>query len=433
MKLKDPKSVSSSLSIIKTHVDEHLKDNCSIYVGLIANQLRNICADGTSFTVSIIKLSSNKKPFIMCTYPDVDCLDSYKDRLIDALNNSDKNATNFIEVWNNIPKWHIEIDSRLITKGSSICVDNGSQFVAILCHELGHIINTHPSHLYFNYRVNRARLSMYEKMLSNKVSIAKLFLPMFVCVSGLRIVVNKPIAQINEMVADHDIPDEYKPHMIDYVERHILSNPDVRTDVIKTNEEFDNEQSAGVMFTSECIRLMSQRKSFLKAQLMAQYKLSPNGYFKDVCANVLKGISCVNPDTEKEDITKHYRLENKLSDDIKESIKESTYVLESKKVDDRDIILLRVNAENMTTASDKQYVLNVACDYLEILNKSREKKIATVKDKSDIARMNALTKSEDEKIKTINGIIDEAIGKKVHTYNDNHYGLYVKYPDGYEG
>ena len=108
-------------------------------------------------------------------------------------------------------------------------------------------------------------------------------------------------------------------------------------------------------------------------------------------------------------------------------------MLESKKVDDRDIILLRVNAENMTTASDKQYVLNVACDYLEILNKSREKKIATVKDKSDIARMNALTKSEDEKIKTINGIIDEAIGKKVHTYNDNHYGLYVKYPDGYEG
>lgn len=429
MKLKSKEVVSQALGIIRDHVDDHLQDKCSINPGLIGNQIKNIFADTVLFTVRIVHMENVTKPFIMCVYPDVTELERKSSSLVTALNNSKEDAREFVSIWSDIVKWNIEIDSRLLDKGDRICVDNGSQFVAILCHEIGHVLDTHPSHLYYNYRMNRAKLSFYEKMLSNKPTMAKLFLPMFVCIGGLRIIVNKPISQSKEIKADYLIPAEYKPYMVEYVDRHIIHNPKVSSDVIKTNEEFDAEQSTGVTFTAECIRLMTQRRNILKAQLLAQYRLSPNGYYKEICKTVIKAVSGMNPDTGKDDIVKEKRIESKVKDDMEASVKESV-LLEAANVDDRAIILLKVNADSITTTADKQFVINTVFDYLNILNKKREKILSKTKE-TDPKKLAALTKAEDDKIKMLNQILSDVMDKKVTEYE--HYGLFVKYPEGYEG
>lgn len=425
MRLKSEKEVLSHLAVIRDHIDEHLKDNCSINSGLIANQLMDICSDNTKFVVRVVKVDPRKRPFIMCVYPDVDELSERAEGFMHILNNK---PGDFENAWQSIRNWVIEIDSRVITKGNPICVDNGSQFVAILCHEIDHILYNHPIHLVYNYRMGMARINYLQRAMSDKNVMAKLFLPMFVSIEGLRIIVSKPIKQADEIRADLRVPNEYKPHMIEYTERHIIPND---FNLIQTNEEFDAEQSKAVTFSHECVRLMSQRKSILKMQLQAQYKLSPNGYFKDVCTKVLTSISGVNPATEKVDIVKDNRIQQKFDAALEGLEAQVEAALESRNVDDRDIIILQADADSVSTTADKTYIINTVCDYLDILNKRRDKILSKTKEK-DPKKLEALTRAEDQKIAQLNKILSDVMDKKVSYYGD-HYGLFVKYPEGYEG
>ena len=426
MRLKTEKEVLSHLAIIRDHIDEHLKDNCSINVGLIANQLMDMCSDNTKFVVRVVKVDSRKRPFIMCVYPDVDELSERAEGLVRILNTESEDK--FVTAWSSIRNWVIEIDSRIITKGNPICVDNGSQFVGILCHEVDHILYNHPIHLIYNYKMNRARLNYYQKALSDKAVMAKLFLPMFVCIDGLRIVVSKPIKQADEIRADLKVPNEYKPHLVEYTERHIIPN---EFNLVVTNEEFDAEQAKAVTFSHECVRLMTQRKSILTMQLQAQYKLSPNGYFKDVCKKVITSISGLNPDTEKEDIVKESRISAKVTEALDGLDSQVEVSLESRMIDDRDIIILQADADSISSTSDKTYVINTACDYMEVINKKRDKILSKTKER-DPKKLEALTRTEDQKLSQLSKIIDDVMSKKV-TYYGDHYGVFVKYPEGYEG
>ena len=425
MRLKSENEVLSHLSIIRDHIDEHLKDNCSINTGLIANQLMGMCTDNTKFVVRVTKVDPKKRPFIMCVYPDVDELSERAEGLLVAIN---KDYNGFLSAWQSIRNWVIEIDSRIITRGNPICVDNGSQFVAILCHEIDHILYTHPIHLVYNYKMNRAKINYLQKAMSEKAVMAKLFLPMFVCIEGLRIIVRKPISQADEIRADLKVPNEYKPYMVEYTERHIIPND---FNLIATYEEFDAEQAKAVTFSHECVRLMTQRKSILKIQLEAQYKLSPNGYFKDVCKKVLTSISGLNPDTGKTDPVKESRIYKKMDAALEGLEAQVEAALESRNIEDRDIIILQADADSISSSLDKTYVINTAFDYMDILNKRRNKILSKTKE-TDQKKLDALTKAEDQKIAQLNNIINDVMTKKV-TYYGDHYGVFVKYPEGYEG
>ena len=376
-----------------------------------------------SFNTQIIKVNSNK-PFIMCVYPSVEDLESRAPKLIQMLNQG--KVDEFVEAWNNIPNWNIEVDSRLFDLTSSIHLDNGEQYVAILCHELGHVMNTHPATLAFNYTKNKVTYSVYEKVFMDKPFISMLFLPMFVCVSGLRIVITKPSHDIDEIAADMRVPDEFKPHLCNYIQFHILNKPN--PGVIVTGEEFSTEQDRGIQFTRSCLSLMKKRRHIIKAQLATQYKVSESPYFKDICNKTSKVVSNVSLDSDKRDLTGDRYITESFNRVDEEVTKESIVYLEAMSVSERDITLLMVDIENMRTPEDKAHVLNVIFDYIEALEYKANKNAKKYKNVDNIP----VDATIDMKIKQLNELKKKVMDTPVSQYG-NQYGVFVRYPAGYEG
>lgn len=375
------------------------------------------------FETQIIKVKSHK-PFIMCVYPDVEDLENRSSVLIKALN--DGNLEAFMTTWNTIPNWTIEVDSRLFDPTSSIHLDNGGQYVAILCHELGHVMNTHPAMLSHNYRKNKVAYKMYEKVFLKKPFISLLFLPMFVCVSGLRIVIQKPSHDINEIAADMRVPDEYKSHLMDYIQFHILNRPN--SGVVVTGEEYSNEQDRGIEFTRSCISLMHKRRHVIKAQLATQYKVSDSPYFKKVCNTTSKVVSKIGIDTDKRDLTGDRYIEESFNRVHDEVVKECYSVLEAMSVSERDIVMIQVDIENMRTPEDKSYVLNTIFDFIESLEHRKSKAAKKYKDVDKIP----VDATLELRLKQLRELQKKAMDTPVSQYG-NHYGVFVRYPEGYEG
>ena len=166
-------------------------------------------------------------------------------------------------------------------------------------------------------------------------------------------------------------------------------------------------------------------------QLDAQYKLSPNGYFKDVCKKVLTSISGMNPDTGKTDPVKESRIYQRMDAALEGLDVKVESILESRNIEDRDIIILQADADSISSSMDKAYVINTAFDYMEVLNRRRNKILKKTKE-TDQKKLDALTKMENQKIAQLNKIVDDVMTKKV-TYYGDHYGVFIKYPEGYEG
>lgn len=385
--------------------------------------LGRITSGKMSFKTSIIRVKTSK-PFIMCVYPSVQDLEDYAPKLISCLNNG--NVTEFVDTWNSIPNWNIEVDSRLFDPMSSIHLDNGAQYVAILCHELGHVMNTHPAAMAMNYNKNKVTYSVYEKLFMDKPFISLLFLPMFVCISGFRIVIGKPSHDIDEISADMRVPDEYKPHLMDYIQFHILNQ--ANSGVVVTGEEFSTEQDQGIQFTRSCLSLMKKRRHIIKAQLATQHKVSDSPYYKEICSTTAKIVTKAKLDSDKRELTGDKYLVEAFERVDMEVTKEAYAILEGISVSERDIVLLQVDIENMRTPEDKSQVLNTIFDYIESLEHRKAKAAKKFKDVDKIP----VDATLELRMKQLRELQKKAMDTPVSQYG-NHYGVFVRYPEGYEG
>ena len=96
-------------------------------------------------------------------------------------------------------------------------------------------------------------------------------------------------------------------------------------------------------------------------------------------------------------------------------------------------MVVAADAQSIRSVEDKTYVINNIFDYMEALEKQRKKIISKMDSKNLQSKKSEATKDIDEKIKKLNDILTDVMNTKVDYYNNNHYGLFVKYPDGYEG
>lgn len=432
------------LDAIRDSVDDYLSsktNDVSKVLDTLKMAMPRVTRPAMTVTVDIIQPERNTA-FIMSIYPDIEELDRASGPIFDKLDQpfrapSDpmKNITmlennDIIRTWSSIKKWHIEIDKRILSKHDRLCVSNGSEFVALLCHELGHVHITNPISLIHNYRMTKAKLRGAEQIAMSKMpnNIKRFLLTAFVHTLSFRIVLLDNLNNsVTEIKADKFVPDQYRPFLVSYMEDHILNSPEQK-DIVVSATDFDKEQQTAIQFSRDTIELMRTRHGVLKTRILAQYKLTPSKYLKNLCqyiGNHSLGMKDINNPSES--IIYENAVMTRFNDSFDRMIMESKNTPKKSKVSDRDIMILMVEKDSITTPEDKMYVINTIYDFLDIITSEIEKKCEKHPSLNYEEEVN-----KDKRIRMLNDLRAEVMNIKV-TRDGAQYGLFVKYPDGYEG
>ena len=102
--------------------------------------------------------------------------------------------------------------------------------------------------------------------------------------------------------------------------------------------------------------------------------------------------------------------------------------MESINVSERNIVLLSVDIDNMKTPEDKAFIINTIYDYLDALEYQKAKRVKKFKDVDKIPADSTI----DMKIKQLRELEKKVMSTPVSRNGDS-YGVFIKYPEGYEG
>lgn len=420
------------LAIIRDEVDAYLKSpnfkknpEKSNIVPTLVKILPKI-AIGKSFTIVINK--SSRDPFIMSIYPDLQELDEKSKELTEIMNDPRSNNEEYVKTWCDIKNWVLEIDVRILLQDSPICVKNGGEFVALLCHEIGHVMVEDPLSLIYNYKKKRALYDKFDKLMTCKSKfVRRMMLPMFVNTLSFRIVCRKGNSLDKEIAADGYVPDEYRGHLLEYMNNCVLTTPNT-SGLVVHDTDYERDQETSVSFSKESISMMNSRRDVLQHQLNAQYNGCEGSEYKKSLMKLL-GKTLGNYDVEKckKDVVKESVFEKKYTSELVECMNSANALLEATKVSDRDLSILEIQCSDIKTTEDKIYLIHTIYDFIEAVTRENSSKLKKSKDpnikefiKNDsrLARLNACR---------------ELVMKTETTDVGDHYGLFVKYPKGYEG
>ena len=341
------------------------------------------------------------------------------------MNNPKTRNIDMVKEWADINQWYLEIDTRVLTKGNRLCVDDGSQFVALLCHEIGHVMNENPMRLFYNYKSKMLQFSTLEKlMLSNSKIVRAIMLPMYTHTLQFMIVVkDRNDARKCEMAADAYIPDMYKGALVSYMNDHILIDPDA-SKLVMDEDTFNKEQDVGIKLSKESIEMLKGRRDVLNNQIQNQYNDQNNGLFhKKLMKFIGRNLTGYNPDEEKYITGLKTTMENAYNREYAAmESKAMSIITENAKVTSRELDVLAVQAENVKTPEDKMYIIHKIYDYIEAIDTENAKKV-----KKGIPK-----ELKDNRLDRLNAIRTAVLAMNVSDVGDK-YGVFVKYPAGYEG
>lgn len=378
-----------------------------------------------------VSIEDSRDPYIMSIRPDIEELGMRANDLFAILNDPKRPTNEYLSKWAEIKTWEISIDPRILAKGTRLCVENGRQFVAIFCHELGHVFNEDPICLVINYRKNMLRVSQYEKMmLSRSTIIRKLAMPMFIANEAFRIIVEKPTKDSMEIAADAYVPPELKGELLAYIEYHLLATPH-HSSLILTKEENNANQDTAIQYAKATVDLMEKRRDVLRRQIKTQYETDQNDdYVRRLMKTLGEAIGQYDPGSENVDLlAENAKIELFLNE--ASMVLESISVMESIHVTDRKISILEMDIDAIQNNDDKLWCLQTCYDYIEAIADEKEEVIKKAGKHSTLTTDGLL--DADPRYARLKTCRDKIMAKDIRRSQPPRHTLFVQYPIGYEG
>lgn len=380
------------------------------------------------FTVTF---GNSRDPYIMTIRPDIEELSTKANELFAVLNDPNRHSNEYLERWAEIKTWELSIDPRILTKGTRLCVDNGRQFAAILCHELGHVFNEDPLSLVTNYRMAMLRASKFEKMmLSRSVIVRKLAMPMFIASESFRVIVEKPEKDKLEMAADAYCPPELRGELLYYIDNHMLISP-AATQMVQTREEYNANQNTAISYARGTIDLMQKRRNVLRNQIKVQFDSDKNDLYTRKLMSVLgKSLGQYDPSTDKIDLVAESHNLHVFEGEMR-AVTEAINVMETINVTDRKIAMLTVDVDNIKTTDDKLYCLQTVYDYLDAIQEDKNRVVKRSGKHANVTADDLL--SLDPRYAKLQNLRNTIMKKDAADVPRSNFGIFVQYPTGYEG
>ncbi len=358
------------------------------------------------------------------------------DRLLMAILEDRSNKDRLYEAWRNEKEWVIEIDDILLYDKNLNATP--SEIVAVLLHEMGHVI-------YSNTAISRAQRviklaiinsgAKYKKVLQHGLFRPLLELPFYESCNTKRFSLPQDVHK-EEYIADKfAVKYGYGMQLESFITKLLKTQGNHLID--RPSGEMDDDVAILMVWTIENISLLEHRKDRLKLALEVEERRNPSKTIKTIIGRIRTNIF-------KSDITEPYQKlveMQKISESVcclMEKTSETSMKLKNpalmkslmtkrkvEKITERELNLLAVEVDKIWYADDKVYVLDLIADFIEKI----EYRLELIK--------NGFADRVPQSQKSLEDILNRAkeMEKRVLAVElrDHQYGLYVRYPKEYEG
>lgn len=369
-----------------------------------------------NFKISIVENRTNEF-FGMTIYP----AESLIDTLVDSIVRKKDKLEVIEKLWAENKDWYLEIDSLLLYDRNLNA--NPSEMVAVLLHEVGHVVysNSVPARVNKILRYKIMELDYGVKRLLSSSKINKLFNLVFVEACNVK---NFRFSRLqHELDADRFVVKQgYGEHLDSFIEK-LLRSQGNRL-INRTEKDIEKDVKAIVTWTIENISELEYRKTKLRTTLQTELLKNPSKFVRQVVTSIKVAFFGGDGDSYKELLTEQY-----LVQEHRKIVQEGLLNLfdkfgKLKKISQSDIDIIEIEASRIENEDDKIYVLDLIYDKLDLINAGLQLINEKKQDKVPVSKDKLLNfKSQLEKLRK----------QVLETPINNQYGLFIKYPVGYEG
>lgn len=372
-----------------------------------------------NFTINIVN-NDTREFFGMSIYPNKNQIE----KIIDAIVNKKSSTDVVIDLWQKTDDWVLEIDSILLYDKNLNA--NPAEIVAVLLHEIGHVIysNSIPQRVnrILRYKMMHANLAL--KKLISWPKAQKIIQLVFVDACS-----SKNFRYTNlktERVADQFVEKMgYGENLNNFIDKLVATQGNRL--VNRTEEQVDQDVTATVNWTFVNIAELEFRRSNLRTTLQTELLKNPSRFVRDIVYDIRntffgKGES-ENPYT---DAVREQYLTNEFNVIVKEGLL-SIFDKNGKvkKITQADIDILSVEVGRIENEDDKIYVLDLIYDKLSVINAALDLIKNGQKEKVPVSKDTLESfKAQLERMRIM--ALETPIKPK-------QYGVFIKYPKGYEG
>lgn len=389
------------------------------------------------FTSHVTVVENTSTFFGVNIYPSIATMD----KLINNIVSYDKAEQTPYTIWSENDTWYIEVDSLLYSYMSVNA--NPSEVVALLLHEIGKIIYSDliPRRLnrLISEEVIKLRYNIRKLIESEK--IRKLFYIAVIeacTVDTLNYIENGRSIPIDKLIVDYG----YAEDMNDLIDKIIKTQGNSIVD--KDISELEKDVSNIVTWCINNIKELEFKKSGLREALKVEILRTPSSFIKRAVQHI--HVSFFGDATDKyrellseqfmsapRDIYQELKSEQILIEHTNRILTEAVKTIfdkngKLKKITQSDIDILSVEAERIDSTDDKIYLLdklyrqldlvNIGLDYIESGDKNVTPRIT--QSKPTLLNMK----------KQLEELREQIIATRII---EKDYGVFIKYPKGYQG
>lgn len=367
------------------------------------------------FNVTLVDNKSNQF-FGMSIYPSRNLVDTLVDEILNKKSKSDA----IEQLWAQNKKWYLEIDSLLLHDPT--LNTNPAEMVAVLLHEIGHIVfsNSVPARINKVLRYELMKLSFNMKKLVKWKKSQALFSLVFAEACG-----SKSFSLRRELDADkYVVKMGYGSNIADFIEKLLLANGNSMVD--RTERELEKDVRSITTWTLENIGELEYRKTKLRSMLQTEILKNPSVYVRNMVFNIkTKFFGGNDVNSYKEIVAEQYLIREHQT-----IVREGLLDLfdkygKLKKIKQSDIDIIEVEKGRISNEDDKIFVLDMIYDKLDEINAGLDLIAQKKSDRVYVSKDKLVGfKNQLEKLRK------ETLEVKI---KDKQYGLFIQYPEGYEG